>query len=236
MKINVSINGDLAKILATDAKAAEGAVTTAVRKVGDGLKSELRAQVVGAGLGRRLANAVRSNIYPEKGESLSAAAFVYARPGKGGHGGAANIVAAFEDGSLIRANGGTYLAIPTEHVPMKSSPRRPMTPGELKASVKSGGFGQELKIVPTNKPGVVLLVMPVIRSANGKGLRPVTPRRISAGQAQEWVAMFILVRQVQMPRLLDWKTPAENWGSRLEGAVLSEWEARESENKNGGYG
>ena len=66
MKINVSINGDLAKILATDAKAAEGAVTNAVRKVGEGLKSELRAQVVGAGLGRRLANAVRSNIYPEK--------------------------------------------------------------------------------------------------------------------------------------------------------------------------
>ena len=163
MKINVSINGDLAKILATDAKAAEGAVTAAVRKVGEGLKSELRAQVVGAGLGRRLANAVRSNIYPEKGESLSAAAFVYARPGKGGHGGAANIVAAFEDGSLIRANGGTYLAIPTEHVPMKSSPRRPMTPSELKASVKSGGFGQDLKIAPTNKPGVVLLRKMVCR-------------------------------------------------------------------------
>jgi hypothetical protein len=48
--------------------------------------------------------------------------------------------------------------------------------------------------------------------------------------------MFILVRQVQMPRLLDWKTPAENWGAGLEGTVLSEWEARESENKNGGYG
>ena len=224
MKINVSINGDLAKILATDAKAAEGAVTAAVRKVGEGLKSELRVQVAGAGLGRRLANAVRANIYPEKSESLSAAAFVYARPGKGGHGGAANIVAAFEDGSLIRANGGTYLAIPTENVPMKSSPRRPMSPGELKAIVKSGGFGQDLKIVPTNKPGVVLLVMPVIRSANGKGLRPITPRRISAGKAQVWVAMFILVRQVRMPRLLDWKGPAENWGNRLEGSVLAEWE------------
>ena len=216
MKINVSINGDLAKILAADAKTAESAVTAAVRKVGDSLKSELRAQIASAGLGRRLANAVRSNIYPEKGESLSAAAFVYARPGKGGHGGAANIVAAFEDGSLIRANGGTYLAIPTEHVPMKSSPRRPMTPAELKASVKLGGFGQEFKLVPTNRPGVVLLVMPVIRSVNGKSLRPATPRRLSAGQAQEWVAMFILVRQVQMPRLLDCKAPAEQWGSRLE--------------------
>ena len=228
MKINVSINGDLGNIMAADAKMAEGAVTAAVRKVGDGLKSELRAQVTGAGLGRRLANSVRCNIYPEKGDSLSAAAFVFARPGKGGRGGAANIVAAFEDGSLIRANGGTYLAIPTEHVPTKSSPRRPMTPAELKASVKSGGFGQDLILVPTNRPGVVLLVMPVIRSAKGKGLSPVTPRRISAGQAQEWITMFILVRQVQMPRLLDWKTPAENWGSRLEGVVLSEWEAREN--------
>ena len=102
MKLDVRIDGDLAKILASEAKAAATAVTAAVRRTGDGLKSDLRSQVAGAGLGRRLANAVRLNVYPDKGESLSTAAFVFARPGKGGRGGAADIVAAFEEGTLIR--------------------------------------------------------------------------------------------------------------------------------------
>ncbi len=233
MRLDVRITGDLAKLLATEARTAELAVTAAVRKTGDGLKSDLRSQVVGAGLGRRLANAVRLNVYPDKGDSLSAAAFVYARPGKGGHGGAANIVAAFEEGTLIRARGGRYLAIPTANVPIKSGARRPMSPGEMKSGNKSGGFGQELKLVPTNRPGVMLLVLPVIRAANGKALRPVTPRRVKAGRAVEWVTMFILVRQAQMPRLLDWNGPAQNWGNRLEGLVLAEWEARDTASRLG---
>jgi hypothetical protein len=189
---------------------------------------------VGAGLGRRLANAVRLNVYPDKGDSLSAAAFVYARPGKGGHGGAANLVAAFEEGTLIRAKGGRYLAIPTANVPMKSGARRPMTPEEMKAGVKSGGFGQDLKLISTNRPGIMLLVLPVIRAAKGKALRPVTQRRVKAGRAVEWVTMFILVRQAQMPRLLDWKGPAEAWGNRLEGFVLAEWETLDGARGNGG--
>ena len=233
MRLDVRIDGDLAKLLATEAKTAEIAVTAAVRKTGDGLKSDLRSQVVGAGLVRRLANAVRLNVYPEKGDSLSAAAFVYARPGKGGHGGAANIVAAFEEGTLIRAKGGRYLAIPTANVPMKSGARRPMSPAEMKAGVKSGGFGQDLKLVPTNRPGIMLLVLPIIRAANGKALRPVTQRRVKAGRAVEWVTMFILLRQAQMPRLLDWKGPAQNWGNRLEGFVLAEWDARDGVNRSG---
>ncbi len=233
MRLDVRITGDLAKLLATEARTAELAVTAAVRKTGDGLKSDLRSQVVGAGLGRRLANAVRLNVYPDKSDSLSAAAFVYARPGKGGHGGAANIVAAFEEGTLIRARGGRYLAIPTANVPIKSGARRPMSPAEMKSGIKSGGFGQDLKLVPTNRPGVMLLVLPIIRAANGKALRPVTPRRVKAGRAVEWVTMFILVRQAQMPRLLDWKGPAQNWGNRLEGLVLAEWGARDTASRHG---
>ena len=135
MRLDVRIDGDLAKMLAAEAKTAEIAVTAAVRKTGAGLKSDLRSQVVGAGLGRRLANAVRLNVYPDKGYSLSAAAFVYARPGKGGHGGAANLVAAFEEGTLIRARGGRYLAIPTANVPMLVSATGRPGPVNLTAAV-----------------------------------------------------------------------------------------------------
>ena len=108
-----------------------------------------------------------------------------------------------------------------------------MSPVEMKAGAKSGGFGQDLKLVPTNRPGIMLLVLPVIRAAKGKALRPVTQRRVKAGRAAEWVTMFILVRQAQMPRLLDWKGPAENWGNRLEGFVLAEWETLDGVNRSG---
>ena len=84
MKLDLQIEGDLNKILVGEARVAEAAVSAAVRKAGESLKNELRAQVAGAGLGRRLANAVRCNVYPERGESLSTAAWVFARPGKGG--------------------------------------------------------------------------------------------------------------------------------------------------------
>jgi len=84
MTIDVRIDGDLAKILAGEVQAAEAAVTAAIHKAGEGIKRDLRAQINGARLGRRLANAVRLQIYPEQGRSLSAAAWVFARPGKGG--------------------------------------------------------------------------------------------------------------------------------------------------------
>ena len=199
MKLDLQIEGDLNKILAGEARGAEAAVTAAVRKAGESLKSELRAQVAGAGLGRRLANAVRCNVYPERGESLSTAAWVFARPGKGGRGGAADIISAFEEGTLIRMQSGT----------------------------KFGGFGRDLEVVPTNRPGVLLLVLPVVRATNGRTLRPATGRRVKAGRNVDWVPMFILVRQIQMPRLLDWRGPAEAYANRLPDQVVREWEARD---------
>ena len=227
MKFDLKIEGDFKRIFADDLKTASDAITSAVTKAGNGLKSDLRTQLINAGLGRKLANSVRLNIYPKSRQSLDSAAFVFARPGKGGRGGAADIVAAFEEGSLIQRQGGRYLAIPTEHVPRKSGSGRRMTPSEMQASIKSGGFGQDLKLVPTNRPGIMLLVLPVVRSGASQRPKPVSARRLQKGGKAEWIAMFILTRQVQMPRLLDWRKPAEDWGSRLEGLVISEWENRQ---------
>lgn len=224
MKLSVQIDGNLSKIIEQEIKDTQNAVTTGVRKTGEGLKNELRAQVASAGLGRRLANAVRLNVYPDRGSSLSAAAWVYARPGKGGRGGAADIMFAFGEGSLIRRGGSQYLAIPTDHVPRKGGRR--MTPNDLQSGTKFGGFGRDLEVVPTNRPGVLLLVLPIVRANNGKSLRPATGRRIKAGKHVEWIPMFILVRQVQMPRLLDWRGPAESWGARLPDEVIRAMDAQ----------
>jgi hypothetical protein len=70
VKLDVQIDGDLAASLEAEIAAAERAVTVGVARTGEALKAAWRAQVTGAGLGRRLANAIRANLYPRSGESL----------------------------------------------------------------------------------------------------------------------------------------------------------------------
>jgi len=73
----------------------------------------------------------------------------------------------------------------------------------------------------------------------GKTITLAAPYAVSAGDgllvgaifgvatASATIPMFILVRQVQMPRLLDWRGPAESWVNRLPDQVVREWEARD---------
>ena len=222
MKLGATIVGDLKAVMADEVRTTEQAVTTAIDRAGSGLQREWRGAVSGA-LGRRLGNAVRFNRYPAQGTSLDAAAYVFVRPGKGGRGGAADIVSSFDEGTLIRRGGGRWLAIPTENTPLKARGRR-ATPADLESATKFGGFGRDLELVPTNRPGVMLLVMPVVRAKNGRGIKPATPRRLKAGRQQDFVVMFILVRQVQMPKRFDLQTIAEQWGARLPAIVVAEME------------
>jgi hypothetical protein len=74
MKLKLDITPDLVAAMAAEVKAGEKAVTAAMREAGTGLKTAWRGQITGAGLGRRLANSIRSQTYPKAGESLNAAA------------------------------------------------------------------------------------------------------------------------------------------------------------------
>lgn len=96
---------DLAKNLSEAEGDAARSVTSAMREVTDGLKGELRADVIDAGLGQRLANTWRGRTYPEGAVSLEAASFVWSK--------APNIVDAFDRGVTIRSQRGFWLAIPT---------------------------------------------------------------------------------------------------------------------------
>jgi hypothetical protein len=115
---------------------------------------------------------------------------------------------------------------------MKGRGRR-MTPDDMQNAPKFGGFGRDLELVPTNRRGVLLLVLPVVRAKNGKGFQPATKRRLRKGRREEWVVMFILVRQVQMPRLLDWREAAQSWGAKLPDLVVREWKAQDGVSRNG---
>jgi hypothetical protein len=96
---------DLGKALAETGKDIERAVTPGMRDAADGLKQDLREDVVAAGLGRRLSRTWRGKTFPEVGESAEAAAYVSSRAPK--------IVDAFDRGAVIRSARGLLLAIPT---------------------------------------------------------------------------------------------------------------------------
>ena len=55
-------------MMAAEIAAGERAVTAAVREAGAGLKLAWRGQITGAGLGARLANSIRSEVFPKAGE------------------------------------------------------------------------------------------------------------------------------------------------------------------------
>ena len=104
MKLKLDIDPDIVALMQAEITAGEKAVTAAMREAGTGLKTDWRSQITGAGLGRRLANSIRSQTFPRAGESLEAAALVWSK--------APTIIRAHDTGPLIRSKDGFWLAIP----------------------------------------------------------------------------------------------------------------------------
>ena len=104
MRLMAALFGDLERMLADEVRIAEHAVTQSIREATDGLKTELRNQITGAGLGQRLANTWRGEVYPKGKQSIKAAGLVYSR--------APEVVGAHDRGATIRSKDGFWLAIP----------------------------------------------------------------------------------------------------------------------------
>ncbi|MFN7110321.1 MAG: DUF6441 family protein [Brevundimonas sp.] len=111
-----------------------GYVTSAISENGVALKEDWRDQIRAARLGDRLANSVRSEVYPKGQNSLDAAALVWTKAPK--------IIGAYTNGATIRpVNGARYLWIPTDDVPKKRQGNR-LTPDEVEAR-----FGRPLVVI-----------------------------------------------------------------------------------------
>jgi hypothetical protein len=132
MRLHAAIQGDLQALLKAELRTAGRAVTGGVRAATLGLKTELRAQVTGAGLGQRLANTWRSRVYPEGQQSLGAAGFVWSK--------APNLIRLYDEGAIIRSKQGLYLAIPTPAASAITGRRSPPAPGSASTASGSGSF------------------------------------------------------------------------------------------------
>ncbi|MBL4543665.1 MAG: hypothetical protein JKP97_18040 [Rhodobacteraceae bacterium] len=204
MKLKLDITPDLVVAMAAEVKAGEKAVTAAMREAGTGLKTAWRSQITGAGLGRRLANSMRSQTYPKTGESLNAAALVWSK--------ASVIVGAHDTGPLIRSKDGFWLAIPTEAAGRGLRGGK-ITPGEWERR-----RGLRLRFV-YRRHGPSLLVAEGRLNSRGLGVAS----RSKTGRGRTTVPIFLLVPQVKLPKRLDLERDAERALDSVPGLIVANW-------------
>lgn len=194
----------------------EVSVTEAMDEVTSGLKTDLRDQVTGAGLGQRLARTWRGKRFPENRPSMNSAAYVWSK--------APDIIDGFERGPTIRTvNGGKYLAIPTDNVPKRrrgdGGRGSHMSPEQVEIA-----FKQKLKFAKAGN-GRLIAFVEVIAAKNRRGYRAPTKGRIARGRRPAAVVMFVLVPQVHMPKRLDVDGAATRWADRVPGLIAQHWKS-----------
>jgi Family of unknown function (DUF6441) len=209
MKFAATIVRSLQADMQAELRDLERAVAAGTRSAGQSLKSELRRQVAGTGLGQRLANSWRDRHYPN--QKLDAASLVYTK--------APQIIRAFDEGALIRSRRGRFLAIPTENAPRKGTDGKRIRP----STFPEHRFGP-LRFVP-RQSGPSLLVVDGLRASHSRqtgklrGFRRATHRARERGEGLTTAVMFLLVPQVKLRKRLDVARAAEHWSGQLPALI-----------------
>lgn len=211
LRTDVVIDGSVAEIMAREGLMWETAVTRAVDGVGVAIKNDWRGQIVGAGLGDGLAFSVRSKTYPDWTVSANAAAEVKSAAG--------DILTGHDEGSLITARNGRYLAIPMPVV--RDIPQ--VTPEKFKRV-----RGMDLRPVKTARGLLLVAEGRLTKRARAPGFaRAKKKLRLKSGafgmHAVSFVA-FVLVPQVKLPKRLDLMPAAQAHAARLDGMIVRAYE------------
>lgn len=204
MKLGVKFSPDLVAVMAAEIKAGEKATTAAMRIAGAGLKQDWRQEVVRGGLGQRMANTIRNQTYPTKGESINAAAMVWTK--------SPTIIGAHADGALIRARRGSYLAVPL--------PAAGRGPGGKRLTPKQWEQRRGIPLRFVYRPrGPSLLVADGRLSARGVA----TASRSKTGRGRSTVPVFLLIPQVKLRKRLDLYRDAERAASEIPDLIVKNW-------------
>ena len=181
------------------------AVSTTMTQAGASLKSAWRVQITGAGLGQRLANTIRSQTYPKSRNSLNAAALVWSN--------APVIIGAHDTGPLIRSGNGFWLAIPLPAAGKAMGGKR-ITPGMWEQKT-----GLRLRFVYRSR-GPSLLVADAVR-LNTRGQAAISKSKTGRGEVT--APIFLLVRQVKLPKRLGLARDAERAQAAIPGSIVANW-------------
>ena len=205
MKLKLDITPDLVAAMAAEVKAGEKAVTAAMREAGTGLKTAWRGQITGAGLGRRLANSIRSQTYPKAGESLNAAALVWSKaPGhrrRPRHRPADPL-----EGRVLAGD-----PDPACRHAACAAARSPPANGNAAAACGSASS--------TAAAGPACLWQKGRLNSRGLGVAS----RSKTGRGRTTVPIFLLVPQVKLPKRLDLDRDAERALDSVPGLIVANW-------------
>ena len=209
--IRVDVLDDLVAIMAEEYRAGQKATSAAMTAAAEGVKVEWRGQFTAAGLGN-LSRSVKARGFPRQ-PSMNAAALAYVEPRA-----AARAALAFDQGAVIRAQRGRFLAIPTEAAGFRRGRGRDgqfsgLTPGEWERRT-----GQRLRLISRRgRPSLL-----VAEGRLGKAGRYAVSRS-KTGRGLTTVVIFVLVPQVTLRRRLDLVSAADRWASALPGMIVRAW-------------
>jgi len=200
MTVQAFIEGNLGALLRAQAAAVEKGTAKGLRRICGGIRAQIVGNVRRAGFpggGRNLSAAVRSRV---AGQGTEVEGTVYSRatykrsPRRPG--GPVDLIALFAQGADIRSARGGWLAIPTEHAPLRSGRGRGqrMTPAELIAT------GARLRFISAG------------------------PRRLVAVVRRDGrdVVTHVLVRQVSLAQRIDIRSAIDRWSGRLPEIMATE--------------
>lgn len=206
--VKAVVFGDISAKFTEGEKEIAVACTGAMRQAALLLKNNWRAQIAGAGLSSRLANTVRSDVYPKFEVSMGPAALVRVARGT-----PEKVLAELESGAVINTARGRFLAIPTENVPRGPRGAR-LPPHALEALT-----GYHLRFAQ-NRRGTKMLVADTVLSVGRRGgIRPATRGRTKQGRKVSSTVFYILVPQVTIKKRLNLMAEAERVRDLIPGLV-----------------
>lgn len=213
MRVKAELIGDLREFARDEYLLLEHAVTGGVARAGRGLQSTLRGQVVSSGLGRRLANAWRLNVYPKGGDvSADAAAVVGTK--------APHLIRAFDEGATIRSRDGFFLAIPSNAAPAKGVGGKRLTPSNF----PEASLGKLRFVYRRNGPSMLVVDNQRVRKGKRAGFALSRSKRaLATGRGLATVPMFFLFPQVKLRKRLDVATAAVAAQAALPGLIDAEF-------------
>jgi hypothetical protein len=200
MNLSAFINGDIGKIAEEEVANIQKSGRAAVTAGGQKSQDVLRKQVQSAGLGPGVEKAWRLTIYPKGSRRAD-------NPAAQVKSGAPRIIAAFDAGVTITANKAQWLLIPLQGAIDLGLDKIAQRPGSragntakwsnIKAAIERFG---DVRFVPL-KGGRALVVAEARVGKTVKGERFYRVKANSRRTAS--VVLFLAVRRVKLPKLLD---------------------------------
>lgn len=226
-QVKLALQGDLKGYAEqTHLRIARGA-RIAAEKQAARAKLALRGDVRRAGLGDRLANTWRVNVFPKSASVHTHSPAVYVRNT------APEIITAHAEGVTIRGREGAWLAIPTENVPRVARGGNQAAVGRRGGRFQSRAtpleveslFDQDLIFIPGRGGQMLAFIDKTLRGrlkrarAKGKSVEGVQAR------FDKLVLMFVMVRQVTLRKRLDWPRIfddlAKGWAQLLPAEIAA---------------